>query len=48
MKLFNTDYLGIGIGFNFIKNELSIHFFIWCLDISFKNYYNETFGQKEK
>jgi hypothetical protein len=35
MKLLKTDYFGIGIGYEYVKAELSIHFFIWCLDIKF-------------
>ena len=35
MKLNKTDYFGIGIGVDYINNELSIHIFIWCLDIKF-------------
>jgi len=36
MKLLKTDYFGIGTGFNYVKLELSIHLFIWCLDIKIK------------
>jgi hypothetical protein len=36
MRVLQTNYFGIGIGFNYVKLQLSIHLFIWCLDINFK------------
>ncbi|CAH56689.1 hypothetical protein PHG11b_62 [Flavobacterium phage 11b] len=35
MKLLKTDCFGIGLGFDYVKLELSIHLFIWCLDVKF-------------
>ena len=35
IKLIKTDYFGFGLGFEYRKKELSIHLFIWCLDILF-------------
>ena len=37
MKLITTDYIGFGIGYDYKKAEISIHLFIWCLDINFKS-----------
>jgi len=36
MKLIETNYLGIGIGYDLKNKELSIHLFVWCLEIKFK------------
>jgi len=36
MEFYTTKYLGIGIGIEYEQKFLSIHFIIWCLDITFK------------
>jgi hypothetical protein len=36
MKLLKSDYIGLGFGYNYKFNEISIHLFIWNLDIKFK------------
>lgn len=35
MKLIKTDIFGIGIGYDFVSNELSIHLFYWSVDFKF-------------
>jgi hypothetical protein len=35
MKLLKTHHFGIGIAFDYGVKELSIHVFIWCLEIQF-------------
>jgi hypothetical protein len=37
MKLITTNVIGFGIGYDYKKREFSLHLFIWCLDINFKN-----------
>jgi hypothetical protein len=36
MKILKSNYFGLGLGFNCVELELSIHILIWCLDINFK------------
>ena len=35
MKLLKTHHFGFGIAFDYGVKELSIHVFIWCLEIQF-------------
>lgn len=35
MKLVKTTVFGFGLGYDYKDKEISLHLFIWCLEIKF-------------
>lgn len=35
MKLVKTTVFGFGLGYDYEYKEISLHLFIWCLEINF-------------